>query len=379
MKIVVCGGGTAGHIVPALAVIDALRASNSNVQILYIGSGSALETQLLKERDLKYKSVSAGKFRRYRRGWKAEITDVKTASQNFVDAVKLSKGYIQSRSILRKFKPDVVFTKGGYVTVPVGLAAAHKKIPPIIHESDAILGLSTKILAKHATSIATGFPTEVFSNLSYRSKIVFCGNPVRKELLSNNPVRAKKTFNFKSNKPIVLLFAGSLGAMALNEVVFENLELILRNYNFIHHTGSQGIEQARIAKHQLPSNLADNYQPYDFLGEELSDALFLADVVIGRAGANSIAEFAAHSKALIVVPSPYSANNHQQKNAEVLMRYGAARILQQNQLTPVRLCSEIERIVSDTKAKKYLQQSLHEFWVPDSAERIVKLILKASK
>lgn len=344
-----------------------------------MGSGAEIEKQMLSSYSIEYKAVSAGKFRRYRRGWKKEVTDLRTLSQNATDAVKFSRGYWQAKKIIKKFKPDVVFTKGGFVTVPVGLAAARKKIPLVIHESDSIFGLSSKMLAKYAKTIATGFPQEVFENISFREKIVFCGNPVRKKLLSSNDYKAKRVFNFHNDKPTLLLFAGSQGAQVLNEVVLENLDLILRSYNFIHHTGLQGIEQARINKHQLPNNLKNSYRPYEYLGEELADALFVSDVVIGRAGANSIAEFAAHSKAVILVPSPFSANNHQQKNAEVLQKYGAARVLQQDQLTPFRLRSEIDRIIENKKSKDYLQKSIHEFWVSDSAERIAKLIIRAGQ
>lgn len=349
------------------------------MDILYIGSGNTLEKDLVKKYHLTYKHVSSGKYRRYRRGWKKEITDLQTNKKNAIDALRFTKGYFQSNRILRSYKPDVVFTKGGYVTVPVGLAASRLKIPLITHDSDAVFGMSTRILAPRAQTIATGFPENVFADTPYKDKIVFTGNPVRKELLSGSLTRAKQTFNFNSNKPVVLIFAGSQGATAINEVVFEGLEIILKNYNVVHHTGANDIEKARFLAHNLPSSLQESYKPFDFLALELADALFYADIVIGRAGANSIAEIAAHSKPAILVPSPYAANNHQQKNAEVLERMGAARILQQDDLSPIRLISEIDKILTNPKVKKYLQKSIHELWVPDAAARIAHLLIQSEK
>jgi len=346
---------------------------------MYIGSGDKLEKELIQKYNLNYQSVSSGKFRRYRRGWKKEITDIQTNKKNIADAVRFTKGYFQAMRILRKFKPDVVFTKGGYVTVPVGLAASRLKIPLLIHDSDAIFGMSTKVLAPKSKLIATGFPKNVFAESTYIDKIIFTGNPVRKELLSGSLARAQKIFPFKSRKPVVLVFAGSQGANAINEIIFGGLDIILKDYNLIHHTGSGDIEQARVFAHKLPDNLRDSYRPFDFLKSELADALFYADIVIGRAGANSIAEIAAHSKPAILIPSPYSANNHQQRNAEVLERMGAARIIQQEDLSPIRLISEIDKIISDARVKKYLQNSIHELWIADSASRIAHLILRTNK
>ncbi len=280
---------------------------------------------------------------------------------------------------MKQFKPDIVFTKGGYVTVPIGLAASKLHIPLVIHDSDVVFGVANRILSKRAQKIATGFPAEAFSDNPDNNKIVFTGNPVRKELLSANPQKAKTTFGFTNKKPVVFIFGGSQGAEAINEVVFNGLELIVKNYNVIHQTGAQGIEQARVAAHRLDSALANNYRPYDFLHTEMSDALFLADITVIRPSASSIAEVAAHSKPTILIPGPYSANNHQQKNAEFLERMGAARVLNQKDLTAIRLCSEIDKIVTTDAAKKYLQSTIHEFWVSDAATRIAKVILQAQK
>jgi len=322
-------------------------------------------------------AISAGKFRRYRRGWRKELADVKTSTSNAKDLVKFGKGYIQSRKVLKHFKPDVVFTKGGYVTVPVGLAAKSLNIPLVIHDSDSVFGVANRILATRAKTIATGFPAEAFNSSLEKEKIVFTGNPVRAELLTTSPEKAKIVFDFKNTKPIIFIFAGSQGAEAINEVVLGGLELILKNYNLIHQTGQQGIERARIAQHNLPSDLAQNYRPYDFLKSEMSAALFVSDVAIIRPSASSIAEVAAHSLPTIMIPGPFSANNHQQKNADFLEKMGAARTLDQSDLSAIRLCSEVDKILSSSSSKKYLRDTIHEFWLPDSADRIAKLIISA--
>jgi len=346
---------------------------------LFIGAGGEIEKSLLTKYKIDYKTISAGKFRRYRRGWKKELTDLQTNKKNAVDLVRFSKGYLQAKKILRTFKPDVVFTKGGYVTVPVGLAASKLKIPLVIHDSDIVFGMASRILSSRAQMIATGFPTEAFQDSPLLNKLIFTGNPVRTELLSTSLEKAKRTFSFTSNKPTAFILSGSQGAEAINEVIFAGLDLILRNYNVIHHTGKQGIEQARVAAHRLPSELVGNYRPYEFLHSEMADALFYSDAVVIRPSASSIAEVAAHSKPTLLIPSPYSANNHQQKNAEFLVRMGAARILNQPDLSAIRLCAELDRLLASDKTKKYLQTTIHEFWVPDAAARIAKLILDCAK
>lgn len=379
MKIVVCGGGTAGHITPVLAIIDALYALDSRVEILFVGSGSDVERKLIDKYSFDYQIISAGKFRRYGRGISKELADIKTSSKNITDMIRFSKGYLQAKKLLKKFKPDVVFTKGGYVTLPVGLAASRLHIPLIIHDSDAVLGMASRILASRAQTIATGFPAEAFNDFSQPNKLVFTGNPVRKELLTTSPSKAKTIFGFTDDKPIVFIFGGSQGAEAINDLVFEGLELLLRDYNVIHHTGPRAIEQARVLAHKLPFKLSGSYRPYEFLQSEMTDALFLSSLVVIRASASSIAEAAAHSKPTILIPNPISANNHQQANAKFLEKIGAARVIEQSQLSPIRLCAEIDKILSNPKAKKYLQDNIHEFWVPDSANRIASLIIKTAK
>lgn len=359
--------------------MDALYKLEPKVEILFIGLGNDVEKKLVSSYAFEYKTITAGKFRRYGRSLSGELADIKTSGQNLADVAKISRGYLQAKKILKRFKPNVVFTKGGFVTVPVGLAADHLKIPLIIHDSDAVFGMSSKILAKRAQKIATGFPESAFSNYAYVDKIVFTGNPVRKELLTVNPAKAKSTFGFNNTKPTVFIFGGSQGAAAINQVVFDGLELILKNYNIIHHTGSQGIEQARVAAHQLSGGVGLNYRPYDFLQAEMAEALFVANLAIIRASASSIAEVAAHSKPTIIIPNPNSANQHQQVNAEFVEKLGAARVLDQKDLTPIRLCSEIDKILSNKKAKDYLQTNIHELWVPDAAQRVATLILRAGE
>ncbi len=360
-------------------MIDALYESNPDIKVVFIGSGSEVEKKLVSTYKFDYKIISAGKYRRYGRGAGKELADIKTSSKNLSDLVRFSKGYLQAKKILKSFKPDVVFTKGGYVTVPVGLAASRLKIPLVIHDSDVVFGLASRILASRAQKIATGFPVDAYQDYTQSNKLVFTGNPVRNELLTTSPDKAKKTFDFTNNKPVVFIFGGSQGAEAINDVVFDGLELILRTYNVIHHTGMQGIERARIIAHKLDENLKSSYRPFEFLQSEMADALFIANIAIIRASASSIAEVAAHSKPTILVPNPLSANNHQQQNATFLEKIGAVRIIQQTNLTPIRLCSEVEKILSSPKSKKYLQSNIHKVWVSDASTRIADLIISTAK
>ena len=341
---------------------------------MFVCAGGEYETSLLKHSAISYKSIPAGKYRRYGRGKLREIIDIKTQSQNATDLFKTVKGYAYSRKIIKQFKPDVIFIKGGYVGLPVGLAAAHLGIPYVIHESDVVMGKTNKILSKRASAIAVSFPISAYQDAD-QNKLFFTGNPVRPEYYISADQGAK---SFNEQKPNIMIFAGSQGAEAINRVVFENIELLTKNFNILHIAGRQGVERARFMRHRLPIEQKRCYEPHGFLTEEMIAAYHWSDIVVARAGMNSLSEIAALSKPAIIIPLPSSTNNHQLKNAQYLARQGAVRLLMQDQLHGVRLTNELSKLSGDPSSMNYLAATVHKFFKPEASISLAKVILSVA-
>ena len=265
----------------------------------------------------------------------------------------------------------MIFIKGGHVGLPVGMAASRLGVPYVIHESDAVMGKTNSILSKKASAIAVSFPVEAYSGAE-SSKLYFTGNPVRPEYYVNAERNPKKT---KEQKPNIMIFAGSQGAEAINEMVFENIELFLKNFDLLHIAGKQGIERARVVRHRLPKQYKKAYEPYGFLTDEMIAAYNWADVVVARAGMNSLSELAALSKPAIIIPLPSSTNNHQLKNAEYLAKHGAIRMLNQDEAGGVRLINEISKLLSDGESMNYLSQSIHKLFKPQAANDLARIVI----
>lgn len=358
-----------------LAVIASIQKLEPTAEILFVCSGRGYEIDLLRHANINYKVIPSGKYRRYGRGKFAEILDIKTQIQNIRDLPKILHGYSYSHAIIKHFKPQVVFIKGGYVGLPVGIAATRLGVPLVIHESDAVMGKANKILAKRAVAVAVSFPVATYEAIDDK-KIYFTGNPVRSEYstVDNKAVEGKD-----KQKPNVLIFAGSQGAQAINRLIFGDLELFLKNFNILHITGEGEVERARFLRHRLPNELKHDYQPYSFLTDGMLSAYRWADLVVARAGMNSLSELAALSKPAIIIPLPGSTNSHQLRNAQILARMGAIRLLRQDELTGVRLLSELTKLASDGLARDYLAKSINKFFKPEAAADIAKLILKQAR
>jgi len=355
-----------------LAIIASIRKLNKEAEVLFVCSGKDFELDLLKKNNINYKIIPTGKYRRYGRGKFVELIDVKTQILNVKDFGRTIKGYKYSRKIIKQFKPDVIFLKGGHVSLPVGLAASRMNVPYVIHESDIVMGKANKVLSKKASAIAVSFPVEAYRDIK-NTKIYFTGNPVRPEFYINAELKPKLKKEQKAN---IMIFAGSQGAESINNVVFENIELLLKNFDVLHIAGRAGVERARFVKHRLPKELKKSYETYDFLSDEMVAAYKWADIVVARAGMNSLSELAALSKPSIIIPLASSTNNHQFKNADYLAKQGAVRMLLQSDLEGKRLVNEISKLASDQKAMSYLSTSIHKFFRPNASTAIAELILK---
>ena len=271
-RIILTGGGTAGHVTPNIALLPRLKELGYDIQ--YIGSYTGIEKELIEPFGIPYHGISSGKLRRY------------FSVQNFTDPFRVLKGFREAHKLIRQLKPDVIFSKGGFVSVPVVLAGKRCKVPVIIHESDMTPGLANKIAIPSAAKVCCNFP-ETLKSLP-EGKAVLTGSPIRQELLSGNKIAAMDMCHFTSDKPVILVIGGSLGAVAVNNAVREALPELLKDFQIIHLCG----------KGKMDESLKDveGYCQFEYIKNELRNLFALADIVISRAGANAICELLALHK-----------------------------------------------------------------------------------
>ena len=346
--IVLTGGGTAGHVTPNIALIPKLQ--EKGFQISYIGSYNGIEKSLIQELGIPYYGISSGKLRRY--------FDIK----NFSDTFRVLKGYSQAKKLMKQLKPDVVFSKGGFVTVPVVLAAKKRKIPAIIHESDMTPGLANKLCLSSATKICCNFP-ETVSTLP-ADKAVLTGTPIRQELLHGDKEAARNFCGFSSDKPVLLVIGGSLGAASVNENVRKILPELLKEFQVIHLCG----------KGKTDSSLEHTagYVQYEYIKEELPDLFALADIVISRAGANAICELNALAKPNLLIPLSANASRGDQiLNARSFERQGYSMVLEEEEITESVLMDSIRKLYENRNSYIEAMQSSKQL---DSINQIVSII-----
>ena len=317
-RIVLTGGGTAGHVTPNIALLPKLYELGYDVH--YIGSYNGIEKTLIENCQVPYYGISSGKLRRY--------FDLK----NFSDPFKVVKGFSEAAKLLKKLKPDVVFSKGGFVSVPVVLAAKQQRIPVIIHESDMTPGLANKLSIPAASKVCCNFP-ETISHLP-KGKAVLSGSPIREELLSGSRAKALKFTGLSGSKPVLLIIGGSLGSVVVNEAVRSILPKLLKKFDIIHLCGKGKLDQTLTAM--------NGYVQYEYISEELKDLFALSDIVISRAGANSICEFLALRKPALLIPLSAAASRGDQiLNARSFEKQGYAAVLEEEQLNADTLYSAL--------------------------------------
>ena len=317
-KIILTGGGTAGHVTPNLALLPSLK--KAGYEIRYIGSYQGIERKLIEGAGIPYDGISSGKLRRY--------FDLK----NFSDPFRVAKGYFEALRLIRRYKPDVVFSKGGFVAVPVVLAAKHYKVPVIIHESDITPGLANKIAMPSARVICATFP----ETLQYvpKGKGVHTGTPIRKELFEGEREKGLSACGFSGEKPVLLMMGGSLGAVKLNDCLREILPELTKTFDIIHLCGKGNLDEAL-------QNRTD-YKQFEYVSEGLNDLFAAADFVVSRAGSNSISEFLALKKPSLLIPlSARASRGDQILNAASFEKQGFARVLDEDEMTAETMKKEI--------------------------------------
>ena len=303
-KIVLTGGGTAGHVTPNIALIPYLK--KEGYDVYYIGSKGGMEEELIKKCDIPYYGVSSGKLRRY------------FDKKNFSDIFKVLKGIMQAKHIIRKIKPDVVFSKGGFVAVPVVVGAALNKVNVVCHESDITPGLANKLAMPFAKAVCTTFP-EAVKHIK-DNKGIYTGTPIRDMLFTGKKEKGLEMCGFSGNKPVILIMGGSQGSVKVNNSVRELLSKLLPKYDIVHLCGKGNLDESLSDK--------EGYKQFEYISDELPDLFAMADMVISRAGSNAICEFLALHKPMLLIPLGKNASRGDQiLNAESFKKQGFAEVI----------------------------------------------------
>ncbi|GAA2234998.1 undecaprenyldiphospho-muramoylpentapeptide beta-N-acetylglucosaminyltransferase [Promicromonospora sukumoe] len=378
-RLLVTGGGTGGHTYPALTTLRALQArlaaSGTAVSVLWAGTADGLEARVTASEGIRFLPVATGKLRR-----SGNPLGMLSAS-NMKDMARVPIGVAQARSIVSDFKPDVILSTGGYVAVPVGIAAGLVRRPLVVHEQTVRLGLANRLLAKRATRVAVSSPSTIeLLPEGVRERAVVTGNPVRAEVLTGEPLKAVDALgldSFDPDLPVLYVTGGAQGSVQINELVTGALPWLLERANVIHQCGPNNLKEMFENTAGLPSALAARYRVLGFVGAELPDVLALADVVVSRSGAGTIAELTALGKPSVLVPLPSSAGNEQAHNARRLQDLGAAIALE-GDLTFSDLRGALAGLLGDAGRRERMADAARSNGRPDAAERLVDVLLEVA-
>lgn len=363
MKIAVSGGGTGGHIYPALALIREIQKKDQNVEFLYIGTEKGLESKLVPRENIPFKSIHITGFKR-----KISFENVKTV-------FRFLKGVRDSKKMLKEFNPDVVIGTGGYVCGPVVYAAAKMGIPTIVHEQNSIPGLTNKFLSRYVDKIAICF--EEAREFFPEQKVVLTGNPRASEVLGQDGIKGRLSAGLKLKVPTVLIFGGSRGARPINDAVVKSLtELSSKSYQVLYVTGDVHFEEVQ-KEVELVGN-PENVIIKPFI-HNMPEVLAGVDLTVSRAGATTLAELTSLGIPSILIPSPYVTDNHQEKNARALSENGAARLLLEKDLTGPKLVESIDQILGNEEKLADMKKAAKKLGIPDAARRLYHLMEELAK
>ena len=352
-KIIMTGGGSAGHVTPNLALVPTLRTLDYEVK--YIGSKDGIEKEIINKEGIPYYEISSGKLRRY--------FDLK----NFTDPFKVIIGIKDAYNVLKKEKPNIVFSKGGFVTVPVVIAAKLRGIPIVCHESDMTPGLANRLTIPYTTKLCVTFP-ESLKNVK-GGKGVLTGTPIRKELLKGSREKGRRFLNFDDMKPVMMVIGGSLGSKAINGTIRESLNEITNKYNVVHICGNGNLDES----------LKDvkGYKQFEFIREELPDVMAVADIVVSRAGANSIFELLALKKPNLLIPlSRNSSRGDQILNAASFEKSGYSMVIQEEDLKKESLLKALDEL--NKNRVKYIK-NMDNSTIGNGVDAIISVIRDNTK
>lgn len=367
MRLVVAGGGTGGHVTPGLATIAALRARGP-LEVLWIGTRDGVERRITAEHNIPFRAIQAGKLRRY------------FSLQNVLDTGRVPIGVLQAAAILARFRPDVVFSTGGYVGVPPAIAAAALRRPVLIHDQTAQFGLANRIAFRFATTVALAYEASRAYLPPTTRRVVVTGNPIRAELLAGDPAAGARHFGFDPALPTIYVTGGARGAHAINAAVAALLPGLLDRCQIVHSCGPNeangDFAEATARAAGWPASLRSRYAPREFIGPELPDLYALARLVVGRAGAGTVAELAALGKPAILIPLPGTGGDEQTKNARLLADAGGAVLLPERDLTTGRLAATLDRLLDAPEDLARMGAAAHTQAPTDAAGRLADELLR---
>ena len=375
MRVLVSGGGTGGHINPALAIAGKIKSEDKDAVIEYVGTRKGLETKLVPKEGYKIHYVHVEGIKR------------KFSAANIKAAAEAVTSIFEAKRIIRNFKPDIVIGTGGYVCWPVLKAAASMNIPTVVHESNAYPGVTTRMLAKYADKILLNFSESAEYLQAAKGKLVTVGNPVKSEMFSLSRAECRKKLGIAPEERVLLSYGGSLGAQRVNETIFEMIsqKLLPGDIRHIHATGSGYWEKAKERFLSCGFSLSDENTVKKGKTEikqyiyNMPQLLASADVVVCRAGAMTVSEIAATGKAAVFIPSPNVTDNHQYKNALVLKKANAAELIEEKELSPERLAEAVGTYFKDKALAERVSDNVRSFAEPKCLDKIYSVIKKLTE
>lgn len=366
LRLLIAAGGTGGHVLPAIAVIEELRSREILVEILWLGSHKGVERDIAHSHGIEFASVQTGKLRRY--------FSLETASDLFRIPVGTAQAWLKARS----FKPDVIFSTGGNVSVPT-VVGGSRVAPILTHEQTAQVGIANKIAARFAERFAASYEETAEIARKYHDHVVITGNPVRDSLAQGVKMKAWEHFGLSPDLPVIFVTGGARGASSINQRIEQLLPDLLQKTQIVHQAGPSvaNDDAARLRKSQAtwPRHLQERYVVQEFLGSEIADLYAITDLVIGRAGAGTVAELAFLGKPSILLPLPGTWGDEQRKNAQVLAHADGAVVIEQEDATPERLQEEITALLDDPMRRHAMGANAGRVARPDAAARLVDEIL----
>lgn len=366
LRLVIAGGGTGGHVQPAVAVLEELARRGVAVNALWIGSRDGTEGEAARRAGVAFRPIATGKLRRY--------LDVRTVR----DAARIPIGIAQAWQIIRRFHPDVVLSTGGFVSVPT-VAAASGQAPVVTHEQTAILGLATRINLRFRPTLAVSFPETAQHAAGIGRHVVHTGNPIRPSILGGDPRRGRERFGLGDDLPILTVMGGARGASPINQRLRAMLPDLLGRAQIVHQTGPQSANRdaADLAalRATWPEDRQRRYVIREFIADEIADLYAMTDLVLARAGAGTVAELAALGLPSILIPLPHAGGDEQTRNAESLARAGGGEVIREADATPERLRAVIDGLLDDPDRRRRMASAARSAGHPAAAARLVDLLL----
>ena len=368
LRLIIAGGGTGGHVLPAVAVLEELVRRNIQLDCLWVGSRDGVELRSATDAGIPFRTVQTGKLRRY--------PSIKTAR----DAVRIPVGIVQAARIVRGFRPDVILSTGGFVSVPT-VIGARRSSPIVTHEQTAILGLATRINLRFGCTLAISYAETAAIAEGKASRIELTGNPIRASLQGGDAERGRAAFGLSPDLPILTVMGGAKGATPVNQRVRGLLPGLLDHVQVVHQTGpaADGNDDAAelaTLRSSWPEESQRRYVVRDFIREEMPDVYAMTDLMLARGGAGTVAELAGLGLPSILIPLPHAGGDEQTRNADVLARAGAAVMLRQDEATPDRLHETILSILNDRSRRKEMAQAARSLGNLDAAARLTDLLIE---